>query len=74
METLTDAIFMFALVTFGLWKRYGWLMMLCGIGIIPLAIKIASDQDNWMYGAPFLGIGLGIVFIGAFRTGKTGQE
>lgn len=72
METLTDAIFLFAMVTFGLWKRYGWLMLMCGIGVIILSLKIGAD-NTWIYGMPFVGIGIGMVFIGAFRADKTGR-
>lgn len=73
METVPDALYMFALATLGLWKRYGWLMLICGIGVIALAIQIASD-DGLIYGVPFIGVGLGMVFIGAFRSDKTGRE
>lgn len=73
MEILTDALFMFSLVTFGLWKRYGWLMTMCGVGVVILALKIGAD-DHWEYGWPFVAIGIGLTFVGAYRGKRTGVE
>lgn len=74
MEVATEHIYlMLALVFLGFWKRYGWLMVICGLGSLLLAIDIVAS-DGLLYGLPYTGIGIGMVFVGAFRRDKTGKD
>lgn len=73
MEIAAEHILMIFLVFLGLSKRYGWVMVLSGIGAIGLAVQLVSDE-GLIYGAPFVGIGFCMVIVGAFRGNKTGVK
>lgn len=70
-DTVHVALFL-ALVFLPLWKRYGWLQLFCGLGVMALSARMMGDELE--YGLPFFFIGLMISVIAIFRWDKMGTD
>lgn len=69
-DVIQVALFL-ALIFMGFWRRVGWLMMICGIGVVGLSLEMIADDV--LYGLPYLFVGFGMFIIGALRLPITGK-
>ena len=67
-EDMQHTVLFLALVILPLWKRYGWLMLFCGLSVMALSLYMMADE--LAYGLPYFFIGLMQSVIALFRWNK----
>jgi len=72
MDVSQQVWLMIAMSAMGLWKPMGWVLVICGIGVMSMALDL-MDSDSAAFAMPYLFLGVGQFLLGIFRARITGK-